>query len=544
MPLPTNRPQHRQQRTTLKRAPHPREDIQDAGIGDERFDDPVADDDNLTATPPDRHETDGGDDDTSANESLDFSEGQDDYQESTAEDSGMGERLDAMYADATERGGDAPRPIAQNVQAPDVQMPNGQVRRVTAMPAPVQGDPQYPAKNHDDGAYGYFTPVPASSRPQERMEEPDDEPQHDGKRDKRGRKGKNGKGGYDRKRKSKIKRNDVALSESHARTWRWVIIISLFLIVCLGFKNAVFPPPSLSRADVRQEIYQTTGTTRFPLDRGSAIATGFIDAYIPISDDPAAASMLENYYAGTRFKTQSSGSGGSTSQISPAAGSQISQAIQAGPYVYKEKAVSDNTANYVIGALVYRKQGGQPVMTADGKTPEYRWMYFNVGIVWDEKTDKLAIDPNSPTVTSPPDIKASTSLPPAQLPGDGKLDQDITDQASDAITNFMKSWAKGDKSYLKTLTAPDGTPATLNGLDGKLVIKDPSSMKVSVYGPPATDHMYRALVELKWSDTVSQTDGQINSVDYASKYILKLEKTSEGKFLVQDINPYYYVPGR
>ena len=540
MPLPTNRPQHRQQRTSLKRAARLRDDVQDTEIGDERFDDPVTDEDGQTSASSDQYDADGGGEGAAANESLDFSEGRDDYQENTSEDSGMGERLDAMYVNAT-----GPERGTGQAGSQDVRLPEGQTGRRMNVSAPGEGNPQYPARNHDNGSFGYFTPVQAENQPQEHtVDEPDDGPRREEKHGNRDGKGKRGKGGYDRKRKSKIKRNDAALSESHARTWRWVIIISLFLIVCLGFKNAVFPPPSLSRSDVRQVIYQTTGTTRFPLDRGAAIATGFVDAYIPISDDPAAASMLENYYAGTRFKTQSDGSGSSTSQISPAAGSQISQAIQAGPYVYKEKAVSDNTANYVVGALVYRKQGGQPVMTADGKTPEYRWMYFNVGIVWDEKTDRLAIDPNSPTVTSPPDIRASTSLPPAQLPGDGKLDQDTTDKASDTITNFMKSWAKGDKSYLKTLTAPDGTPSTLNGLDNKLVIKDPSSMKISVYGPPATDHMYRALVELKWSDVVSQTDGQSNSVDYASKYILKLEKTSEGKFLVQDINPYYYVPGR
>lgn len=511
---------------------------------------------------------------------LEFTESGDRYDESVS-DTDIGGRLDQSYSNAVGSSPGQPAPSGPSAQ-PGPQYAGRQASSPAGgypASAPMQGQgmqgmnpgmgqgwqaygqqpmqqPQrYDAAPMQNGnvqgsapGYGYGQP-PAGSPPaggpgyDDRPETPPADDHDDGKR-RKGRRAKRDKGGYDRKKKSKIKSNDASLSASHARAWRWTFIIGLLIIVLLAVKEAVFPAPSITQAQVQQMIYQQTGTTKFPLDRGSAIAKAFIASYIPISGDPAAASMLDNFYSGTRFKTESDVSVTNSSQAAPSSSGEVTQVIQSGPYVYKQRAVSDSTANYVIGTLVYRKQHGQPVMSADGKTPEYKWLYFNVGIYWDEKTDKLAIDTNSPTVTSAPEMRASASLPTTQLPGDGKLDQDATDQATDSITNFMKAWGQGDKSSLKTLTAPDKTAAAMNGLNGTLTIKDMSTMKISVYGHPLTDNMYRALVEMKWNDVVSTTDGQNNGVEYGSRYILKMEKTSEGKFLVQDINPYYYVPDK
>lgn len=574
MPLPTNRinpPQRKH--ATLKQAKPPKkmdEKPESMDAGD--FDAPVSDESIADANASENNAAQQIDDSR-----LEFTENSDQYNEGVS-DSDIGSRLDQSYdnaigvdspqasaypANQPAAGGYNPMPAPQNGQP----LPNGSFQQRQA-PAgygqqpPMQQYPQYdagqrngyaaaqaqsPADGMDQG-YGYAPATASQGQAQRRGYGPDDDPSPEegnrgnGRKNRRSRRGKKEKGGYDRKRKSAIKSNNVSLSASHAKAWRWTIITMLIIIGLLGAKEAVFPAPSITPAQVQQMIYQQTGTTKFPLDRGAAVAKAFIASYIPISGDPAAASMLDNFYSGTKFKTESDVSGTNSAQAAPSSSGEVNQVIQSGPYVYKQRAVSDNTANYVIGTLVYRRQHGQPVMSSDGKTPEYKWLYFNVGIYWDEKTDKLAIDTNSPTVTSAPEMRASASLPATQLPGDGKLDQDATDQASDTITNFMKAWSQGDESSLKTLTAHDKTAAAMNGLDGTLSIKDMSTMKISVYGHPPTDQMYRALVEMKWSDIVSNTDGQDNGVQYNSKYILKLEKTSEGKFLVQDINPYYYVP--
>lgn len=573
MPLPTNRINPPRKHTSLKQVKPPKMDEKPEAMDAEEFDAPVADESIADAGAVEDNTAAQSDDN-----SLEFTEGDDQYDERVS-DSDIGSRLDQSYDNAVGSASASSYPSAPGVQPPAAdgynrmgapqpgqpqqngnppslqpqpgyaqQPPMQQYQQPGQPPVPSQNGyaPTQPPVQGMNPGYGYTQPAGAMMPQAGQGYSQDDEPsspEDDGRNHgRKTRRRKKQKGEYDRKRKSAIKSNDEALTASHAKAWRWTIIAALIIIMLLGFKEAVFPAPSITQAQVQQMIYQQTGTTKFPLDRGASVAKAFIAAYIPVSDDPAAASMLDNFYAGTKFKTESDTSGTNSAQAAPSSSGEVNQVIQSGPYVYKQRAVSDSTANYVIGTLVYRRQHGQPIMSADGKTPEYKWLYFNVGIYWDEKTDRLAIDTNSPTVTSPPEMRASASLPATQLPGDGKLDQDATDQASDTITNFMKSWAKGDRSSLKTLTAPDKTPATMNGLDGALTIKDMSTMKISVYGHPPTDQMYRALVEMKWSDVVSTTDGQDNGLQYNSKYILKLEKTSEGKFLVQDINPYYYVP--
>jgi hypothetical protein len=106
----------------------------------------------------------------------------------------------------------------------------------------------------------------------------------------------------------------------------------------------------------------------------------------------------------------------------------------------------------------------------------------------------------------------------------------------------MKAWAASDTSALSTLTPSDKTNNTMNGLNGEYAIDDSADgLKFNVYGLSAGDNLYRALVQVKWKDTVKSNGDNDTSVSYPSQYILKLEKSSDGKYLIQDINPYYYV---
>jgi hypothetical protein len=62
----------------------------------------------------------------------------------------------------------------------------------------------------------------------------------------------------------------------------------------------------------------------------------------------------------------------------------------------------------------------------------------------------------------------------------------------------------------------------------------------TIYGPTkkAGDHYYRALVTVNWKDSI---DDQ-KTISYKSQYVLYVDKTTSGKYLVYDIQPYkYYV---
>lgn len=348
---------------------------------------------------------------------------------------------------------------------------------------------------------------------------------------------------YDRNNKSELK-SGGALSESQARIWRYVFISVMVIFCLLGAKNALIPPKTLSQGEVQQIAMTTVGQTGFPMESGSSIAEAFIEAYIPVSGDSAATAMLANFYNGTKFDSTNQNS---VSANIPASNGNITQSIKAGPFIYKETSFDKNTANFVVGALVYRNLEGQPVLANASDNIEYKWIYFNVGVYYNDKEDTFSIDQNSPTMVSEPTMAASSDLNKPKAPGSGETDDQVTNDAKDTVVNFMKAWGNSDQSALATLVSKNKTNATMNGLNGEYTLSsDSSGLQFEVYGPASGDKYYRGLVTVKWVDNVTAGDAANNkdglSLTYTSKYILKLEKTSDGKYLVQDINPYYYVP--
>lgn len=384
-----------------------------------------------------------------------------------------------------------------------------------------------------------------SATPAVQVQEPDDVDDTPKKRNK-----------YNRNNKSALK-SSGAVSENSARTWRMVITGLLVVFVILGAKNALIPPKSMSSTEVQQIAMQTSGNTGFPLSQGAAIAQAFAQAYIPLSGDSASNAVLANFYAGQKFDP----SGSSTVSVSTpsSTGSNMAQQIKAGPFVFSQHAIDDKTANFVIGMLIYQTTNGIPIVVSGTSNIDYKWLYLNIGVVYDKDKNTFAIDKNSPTVVAEPSMTASNDLKEPKEPGDGQTDDEVTKAAKDTVINFMKAWGQSDQSSLSTLVSKDKTSNTMNGLNGVYTLSDDSSgLQFEAYGKPAGDPYYRGLVTVQWVDKISadqmsssmhnanQDTSNANigdsSVTYTSKYILKLEKTSDGKYLVQDINPYYYVP--
>lgn len=373
-------------------------------------------------------------------------------------------------------------------------------------------------------------------------------PEHDdNKQDKKPKKRQK----YNRNNKSVLK-SDGTLSESSAKMWRYGFLAIMILIFLVGLKNAIIPPKTLSEADVQNVVMQTTGETGFPLEQGATIAQAFAEAYIPISGDSAAQSMLANFYAGQKF--DSSNSNTIQGELAPTSSESLEQKIKSGPFIYKQQALDAKTANYVVGMLVYKTSNGQPVTDDKSKNVIYKWLYLNIGVYYDSKTSKFYIDKTSPTIVSEPVMGASADLPSIKEPGNGKTDETVTTDAKDAVIQFMKAWGAGDSSSLSTLVSKDHTANATDGLNGNYTLSDDSSsIQFEAYGDPG-DGYYRGLVTVKWVDAINgssqMTDSGGNqsnapvsgSVTYTSRYIIKLKKEASGKYSIQDINPYYYVP--
>lgn len=361
---------------------------------------------------------------------------------------------------------------------------------------------------------------------------------------------------YNRNNKSELK-SGGAVGENSARIWRYVIVGLLVVFVVLSGKNALIPPKSMSAAQVQQIALQATGNTGFPMAEGAGIAQAFAQAYVPISGDSGATAVLSNFYTGQKFDPSGSNA---ISGITPTSNGSITQQIKSGPFVFSELPVDSKSANFVVGMLVYQTLDGDVLLTGEGgQKVNYKWLYLNIGVVYDPVKKTFAIDKNSPTVVSKPDMKASSDLENAKAPGSGKTDDDVTQHAKDSVINFMKAWGQSDKSALTTLVTKNHTANTMNGLGGTYTLSDDSSgLQFEAYGKPAGDSYYRGLVTVKWVDKITSDQikatkeavgkgsevnaNQENTVTYTSKYLLKIAKSDDGKYLIQDILPYYYFP--
>lgn len=410
--------------------------------------------------------------------------------------------------------------------------------------------PQSPAQMSDYTAYtaqntnptnDYTTPSQSYSQPTARRKPEPEEPVQ-----------------VDRHKGSKIKPASKSLSRSQARAYRWVVLLTLVAMAGFGAKNAIIPPDTLSADDVHNIAVITMGKSGFPMEAGAAIAKTFATAYVTLNNDNAGRAILTKYYKGLPFDaTKSHTVGDLNSLIS--SDSDFSQKLRTEPYIVREQSTSKNLANYTVGMLVYKTIDGYSITDPqDESNIGYKWLFLNIGVYYNDKKQTFAIDKTSPTLVSEPETFASNTLPDAAKPGNKHLDEAVTKDARDTVVNFMKAWGKSDVSALSTLTSKNCTVGAKRGLGGNYTLDDEatgSQFQFEAYGKTGDSPYYYGLVTVKWRDAV---DGKIpvpdkdgtghkkitGNVMYTSKYVLLLEKTGSGKYLVQSIMPYYYQPAK
>lgn len=334
---------------------------------------------------------------------------------------------------------------------------------------------------------------------------------------------------------------------SKVSTTRNIVLVVAVLVLVLAVYNVLVPKHEWSQSEIAQISKVSHGETGFPMREGAGIAQQFMQAYLQ-DGDGSSKEILNVFYNGVTFSdAQKDGAatsdvGGSSNLRSPA---NVTQIIKAGPYLYSEQAVSQDgsTASYRYGTLVYRmdKLANAPIMGKDGKTPDYRWLFYQVDVYYDKTNNTFSISQNSPIRVPEPTSKESTSIPGYQLPGNG---QELTDsefdqkQMQNLISTFFKAWAASDKASLVNITDDGSLPSVYQGLNGQVVIDGNGDPSFKLYGPPSTDPYYRALVTVNWKEPVGDKgDGYTQT----STYVLKLKKSGD-KFTVMDIQPYKYIP--
>lgn len=313
----------------------------------------------------------------------------------------------------------------------------------------------------------------------------------------------------------------------------------LALAVGFGFKNAVFPPPTLSETDVAEIVSSQTGELGFPSARGEGFAKDFMSAWAQRDDSPIRAATLERFY-GSEGTPE-----GETMEVS----GDFRQDIVYGPTVYEKTPVSANSENYVIGVgvSVSDTQTGVPLQIGEGEA-NIQWRYFSVSVYWDEATDAMSIVPGSPSLVPPYENGAQSDVPTARKPGTGEENSDLTEATMSTVEGFMSGYVDASEEN----TAPieqyinrevEDDPVFLErGMDNGLELDGEVSEAVehTVYTvEPDNEEYVAAEVNVRWKDTSA---GEESAVTYTSTYNMRLVQESEGRWAVTGFWPMYYVP--
>lgn len=347
-----------------------------------------------------------------------------------------------------------------------------------------------------------------------------------------------------RGRKSKLRPNAAVDARKQAKTIRGVTLFLICAMLALAVFNVVIPKKQWSQTEIQSIAKIANGDTGFPMQEGMGVATQFMQAYLESgSESTASNQMLQVFYNGQTYAdvTNQDGGDGSGTPNNMQIPTDIVTKIEAGPYVYESKPVAADgkSATYRVGALVYRQNAtnNTPVFKEDGKTVDYKWVFYQVDLFYDSKTTKFAVSKNSPVRVTEPATGASSIAPEAQLPGNGQeIDEMQNDDMQKLVTQFFTSWAASDQTALSVMIdKKQSLPSVTQGLNGDVTLAGDPSYKI--YGPPSGDSYYRALVTVTWKEQVTTESAYTQT----STYILKLKKDGS-KFYVIDVQPYLYIP--
>lgn len=311
---------------------------------------------------------------------------------------------------------------------------------------------------------------------------------------------------------------------------QWVVVGLVLVLIGLGVKNAVFPAESLSVEEVVQIAEESSGATDFPVVRGEAYATDFMKAFLTTEDDTAS-QVLGYFYNGNLAP-------GNNANRNVSSG--FKQRVIFGPTTYSAQAVTDHSANYVLGSLVQASpaDGSEAV---EGTEP--RWMFFNVNVYYDEDTDRMYITPESPTIVPTSEVGSIEEVPPSAPLGTGVSDEALTAEIQSVVHGFMKGYSESTSENYSTLEQyiiNDAPNSLKNGLGGVYEFSGglENSVKYTAY-PTDDENEIKVLVTVMWNNSLGSVDSTFTA-DYNSTYVMTLEKQSS-KWLVSRFQPLLYV---
>lgn len=393
-------------------------------------------------------------------------------------------------------------------------------------------------------------------------------------------------------KKSAMKQSDVDSRKNIRQSARAIqVIVILLFVAILGFsiKNAFFPPASLTQSDVQQIVYQTSGTSAFPLERGQLFAQAFMNAYMDYNPKGGPSTAVLQYFTVGKLVSQD------LSYPALTTSKNYLQKVVYGPITYQSQSAGNSSALYTVGALVEISNTGEivqptpqettapttpepgaetpsvePELNPDGtpKTPTTQtpatpavtvpvvptaptttatgnklvWMFFAVNVYYDAKSDSFAIA-GWPTIVPTPSSINSNQVPADIPPGTGTtVPGEVLSAIKPTIYGFLEAYrvsSATDNSKLMPYLPDSPTPDLLKGLNSEYVFKsgaaDDQSVNIAAY---TTDipTQWKATITVTWTQTVGDA-----KAEFMSTYIMTIERVSSGYDVTRFI-PTVYTP--
>lgn len=329
----------------------------------------------------------------------------------------------------------------------------------------------------------------------------------------------------------------------------------LAIILLVGLYNAIFPPKSLSEADVSAIIARDVGETTFPLEMGRGFVVDFMDAYLTINPDKTSShkDVLGYFYTGNPDANSDTGSYMNSSTAI--------QTILYGPTVYQETEITDNTATYLsatylVGAFVRQfepesnlgedKQGIKTYyvngIKYETKDVVEKWLFFTVDVFYNPENNGISIALDSPTLVPNLNILPISEIPPANPIGDGEISEDLAAELSTIVIEFFKAYREASPNNYSGLEQyiDKNPPLSLKtGLNSEVEFNGaPENAITFIAAKSLTEGEFRAKVTVNWLSKINEN----SSISFDSVYFLSLKKDLTGKYVVTNVSAMPYIP--
>lgn len=336
-----------------------------------------------------------------------------------------------------------------------------------------------------------------------------------------------------KKKKTKEHDYDPRKNKRTNETIARFVFLALFLfIVGLGVKNTFFPAPALSEEEITGIVSETVDLTNYPVERGGGFAKDFVQAYLSTDAEESNTnqSVLNYFYTGEI-------SGEEAAATNRTMSNEYSQTVLYGPTIYESQALTDYSARYTIGAVVRASN-----LDPENPQNDAKWIFMNVNVYYSEDTDSFTITPDSPAVLPNPPVGSVTDLPTELALGEETTDTEIINKVQPAVYGFLNGYKQSstqDHSTLDQYIMSGSSTSLEQGLNNEYEFAGGSvedGTEYIVYSDPEDPGLLKVKATVTW---VSGSEN--NNMNFTSTYVIFLREQSNGMYLVERFQPFYFV---